>query len=179
MLMPRAAGYRYIVQARCSLTAWPEWRALHEETTCTLAAFIFEDLLCRWGAIEEIVTDNGAAFVAALDYLANRYDIRHIHISAYNSRANGIVEHQHRTIRESIVKACKGTIAKWPAIAPHAFWADHAMTCKSTGHTPFFMAHGIEPILPFDITLATFLVPNIAKPLATEDLIAIRACQLQ
>ncbi len=179
MLMPPAAGFRYIVQARCSLSAWPEWRALRVETTRTLAAFIFEDILCRWGAVEEIVTDNGTAFVAALNWLADRFGIRHIRISAYNSRANGIVECQHRTIRESIVKACEGNIAKWPAIAPHAFWADRAMTRKSTGHTPFYMAHGIEPILPFDITLATFLVPNISTTLSTTDLLAIRARQLQ
>ena len=50
---------------------------------------------------------------------------------------------------------------------------------RATGHTPFFMAHGVEPILPFDITLATFLVPDIAKPLSTSELLAIRACQLQ
>jgi transposase InsO family protein len=124
MFMPPAAGFRYIVQARCSLSAWPEWRALRVETARTLAAFVFEDILCRWGALEEIVTDNGAAFVAALGYLADRYGIRHIRISAYNSRANGIVERQHRTIRESIVKACGGDISKWPTVAPHAFWAD-------------------------------------------------------
>jgi len=41
------------------------------------------------------------------------------------------------------------------------------------------MAHGIEPTLPFDLTLATFLVPYIAKPLQTEELIAIRTRQLQ
>jgi transposase InsO family protein len=179
MFMPPAAGYRYIVQARCSLSAWPEWRALRSETGQTLAAFIFEDILCRWGAVEEIMTDNGTAFVAALDYLTDRYGIRHIRISAYNSRANGIVERQHRTIRESIVKACEGNISKWPTVAPHAFWADRATTRKSTGHSPFFMAHGTEPILPFDITLATFLVPDIAKPLSTTELIAIRTCQLQ
>jgi hypothetical protein len=179
MFMPPAAGYRYIVQARCSLTAWPEWRALRVETARTLAAFVFEDILCRWGAVEEIVTDNGAAFVAALDWLADRYGIRHIRISAYNSRANGIVERQHRTIRESIVKACEGDISKWPAVAPHAFWADRATTRKSTGHTPFYMAHGVEPILPFDITLATFLVPDIAKPLSTAELLAVRTRQLQ
>ena len=118
-------------------------------------------------------------FIAALDWLADRYDIRHIHISAYNSCANGIVEHQHRTIRESIVKACEGNISKWPIITPHAFWADHATTHKSTGHTPFFMAHGIEPILPFDITLATFLVPDISTKLSTTDLLAICMRQLQ
>ena len=179
MLMPHAAGFRYIVQARCSLTAWPEWRALRVETGRTLAAFIFEDLLCRWGTVEEIVTDNGTAFVAALDTLANRYGIRHIRISAYNSRANGIVERQHRTIRESLVKACEGNISRWPTLVPHTFWADRVTTRKATGHSPFYMAHGVEPILPFDITLATFLVPNIAKPLSTSELLAIRTRQLQ
>ena len=179
MLMPPAAGYRYIVQARCSLTAWPEWRALRTETGRTLGAFIFEDILCRWGAIKEIVTDNGSAFVAALTYLEDRYAIRHIRISAYNSRGNGIIERQHRTIRESIVKACQGEIHKWPVVAPHAFWADRITTRKSTGHSPFYMAHGTEPTLPFDLTLATFLIPDIAKPLPTNELIAICARQLE
>ena len=47
MLMPRAGGYRYIVQARCSLTSYPEWRMMRLETALTLAAFVFEDILCR------------------------------------------------------------------------------------------------------------------------------------
>ena|SRR6266404_560191 len=28
MVMPLASGFRYITQAQCSLTAWPEWRSL-------------------------------------------------------------------------------------------------------------------------------------------------------
>ena len=178
MLMPLAGGFCYIAQAHCSLTAWPEWRALHTETGRTLGAFIFEDILCHWDAIEEIVTNNGTAYVAALDWLVNRYGIRHIWISAYNSRVNRIVERQHRTIRESLVKACDGNIAKWPAIAPHVFWADRATIRKSTGYSPFYMAHGTKPLLPFDLTLATFLMPDLIKPMPTEDLIAIRAHQL-
>jgi len=124
MFMPHAVGYRYIVQARCSLTAWPEWRALCTETGRTLGAFLFEEVLCRWGAVEEIVTDNGTAFVAALDWLERRFSIWHIRISAYNSWANGIVKRQHYTIRESIVKACEGNISKWPSVTPYTFWAD-------------------------------------------------------
>jgi hypothetical protein len=179
MFMPHASGYRYIVQAHCSLTAWPEWRALRTETGRTLGAFLFEEVLCRWGAVAEIVTDNGAAFVAALDWLERRFGIRHIRISAYNSRANGIVERQHRTIRESIVKAYEGNISKWPSVVPYVLWADRATTRKSTGHSPFYMAHGIEPVLPFDIALSTFLVPNLTDKLSTADLIATRAQQLQ
>lgn len=41
------------------------------------------------------------------------------------------------------------------------------------------MAHGVEPILPFDLTLTTFLVPDLNQPLSTSDLLTTRACQLQ
>ena len=151
MFMPLAGGFRYIVQARCSLTAWPEWCALCMETSHTLGNFIFEEILCRWGAVSEIVTDNGTAYIAALDWLADRYGIRHIRISAYNSQANGIVEQQHRTIWESIFKTCEGDDSRWPTVAPFAFWADRATVRKSTGYSPFYMVHGVEPILPFDL----------------------------
>ena len=141
--------------------------------------FLFEEVLCRWGAIKEIVTDNGTPNIAALDWLADRYSIRHIRISAYNSRANSIVEWQHRSIIESLVKACKANASKWPTRAPHVFWADRTTICRSTSHSPFYMAHGVKPLLPFDITLTTFLVPNLTKPLDTADLIATPTHQLE
>ena len=179
MFMPPTGGFQYIMQARCSLMAWPEWHALRVETGHTIGAFIFEEILCRWGAIEELVTDNGTAYVAALDWLADKYNIRHIRILAYNSQANGIVEQQHHTIWDSIVKACEGDESWWPAVTPFIFWANCATTHKSTGHSPFFMAHGVEPILPFDLIQATFLVPNLTKPLSTADLIATHTHQLE
>ncbi len=179
MFMPLASGFHYIVQAHCSLTTWPEWHALRSETNCTLGSFIFEEILCRWGAVEEIITDNGMAYIAALNWLANKFRICHIRISAYNSRANGIMERQHWTIRDSLVKACEGEMSRWPAVAPFVFWADHVMTRKSTGHTPFYMAHGVEPILPFNLTLATFLVPDLCRPLLTNELLAAHTQQLQ
>jgi hypothetical protein len=70
MYMPRASEYRYIVQARCSLLSYPEHRELRKENGSTIGAFIFEEILCCWGALEEIVTDNGLAFVEALNWLA-------------------------------------------------------------------------------------------------------------
>jgi hypothetical protein len=149
------------------------------ETGRTLGAFIFKEILCCWGAVKEIITNNGTAYVTTLDWLASRYGINHICISAYNSQANGIVEWQHYTIRKSLVKTCEGNVSLWPVIVPHIFWANRATIQKSTGYSPYYMAHGVKPLLPFDITLATFLVPNMATPLSTAELIAIHACQLQ
>jgi len=47
------------------------------------------------------------------------------------------------------------------------------------GFSPFYMVHSIKPTLPFDITMATFLVPNLTKPLPTDNLIAIHTRQLE
>jgi len=108
MVMPRSAGYQYIVQARCALTAYPEWCMLCSENAAGLASFIFEEILCHWGPLAEIVTDNGPAFVQALDVLANRYQIRHIRISPYNSQANSVVEQRHFDVRKAIIKSNLG-----------------------------------------------------------------------
>jgi len=57
-------------------------------------------------------------------------------------------------------------------VAPFIFWVDHATMCKVTSFSPFYMAHSVEPILLFDLTLATFLIPDLIKPLNTNVLIA-------
>jgi len=73
--MPPAGSFHYITQACCSLTAWLEWHALCTETGRTLGMFLFKEVLCRWGTVKEIVTDNGMPYVATLDWLADRYGI--------------------------------------------------------------------------------------------------------
>jgi len=65
--MSPSQGYKYLVQACDSLTGWLEWRALTHETGRILGQFIFEELLCQWGGLEEIITNNRTPFVAALE----------------------------------------------------------------------------------------------------------------
>jgi hypothetical protein len=114
MYMPRASGYRYIIQAHCLLSSYPEHRKLQKENKSTISTFIFEEILCRWGVLEEIITDNSPAFIEALNWLAEQYGIHNIRISPYNSQANGIVECCHLDIREAIMKVCYGEERKWP-----------------------------------------------------------------
>ena len=118
--------YKYLAHARCATTSWPEARALTSETGKTLGEFIYQDLLCRWGAVSEIITDNGKPWVAALTYLANKYHIRHIRISGYNSRANGVVESPHHPMRDALYKATEGNGEKWQTKLHSVLWADRA-----------------------------------------------------
>ena len=90
-LMP-SSGYKYIVQGCGSLTHWPELEMLCKESAKSLVTYILHSIIYCWGMLLEIVTNNGAPFVKALDYLAKHYHLQHIRISGYNSQANGIVE---------------------------------------------------------------------------------------
>jgi len=51
---------------------------LCHENGHTIGSFVFEDILCRWGAIEKIMADNGPAFVQAVEYLSKQYRINHM-----------------------------------------------------------------------------------------------------
>jgi Integrase zinc binding domain len=177
MFMPQSSGYWYIVQARCSLSAYPEFQMLCHETGSTIGTFLFEDLLCHWGALKEIVTDNGKPFIEALDYLAMRYGIQHICISSYNSQANGPIERCHLDVREAIMKSCDGDKKNWHTITHSLFWAEQVTTHKNLGYSSYYITHGVEPLFPFNFAEATYMVLT-QDTMSTTDLIAIRAHQL-
>ena len=179
MHLTPSAGYRYIVQGRCSLTHWPEWAMLRQESAKSLAHFILHDIIYRWGTLQEIVTDNGAPFVKALTYLAQHYHIKHIRISGYNSRANGLVERSHFDVRQALFKACDGEQSKWSTSAYSVFWAERVTVRRRMGCSPYFATTGTHPLLPFDIAEANYLLPPPDTTLSTTDLIARRAIALQ
>jgi len=68
-----------------------------------LGNFIFKEILCRWGVVGKIITDNGTAYITALEWLADKYGICHIHISVYNSQENGIIECQHCIVLQQLM----------------------------------------------------------------------------
>src|SRR5882724_1308707 len=77
------------------------------------------------------------------------------------------------------MKTCKNEHLKWVGMAPLIFWANRVIICQSIGYSPFFVAHGIEAVLPLDIGEATYLLPPLNAPASTKDLIAYHTQQLQ
>jgi hypothetical protein len=170
--------YKYGIHVRDATISWPEARAVTAETGPVLAAFFFQDVLCRWGCVADIVTDNGTPWIACVNSLCDLYKIRGIRVSGYNSRANGIIESKHFDVREAIMKTCKGKVNSWQKVLPQVLWAERVTVRKATGYSPYYMAHGVHPLLPFDIEEATYLAPTQDFGMTTEELIAVRAQQL-
>lgn len=49
---------------------------------------------------------------------------------------------------------------------------------RMTGRSPYYLAHGVEPLHPFDIIEATYMVPLEKDKLTTGELLGMRAQQL-
>ena len=108
--------------------------------------------------------------MAVVGYLSEKYGIHNINISPYNSQANGVVDCKHFDICESLMKTCNNKHSKWVYMTPLVFWADQVTVHRLISYSPYFMAHGVEVVLPLDIVEATYLLPPLNVPTTTEDL---------
>jgi hypothetical protein len=95
MFMLVLGGYKKIVLARDNTTGYPEGRMLRKATMTAIARFLLEEVISHWGVIEQIMTDNGPKFGAAVDKLVHRYGMCCTQILPYNSRAQGVIEKGH------------------------------------------------------------------------------------
>lgn len=179
MFMPRARGFRYIVAAKDDLSGVTEARCLRRATAKSLAKFFWEEIYCRYGMIMKVTTDNGSEVKEAFELLMKTLGVPHVKISPYNSRANGVVERGHFILRESVIKACEGNINLWPLKLAAAVFADRVTVRRATGQSPYYILHGFDPILPFDLTECTFLVEGWKTHMSASELLALRTRQIE
>jgi hypothetical protein len=182
MYMPPSAGYRFIVAARDDLSGATEVRALRVNNAQNLAKFFWEQIYCRYGAIGQVITDNGPEVKGAFKLLLKRMNIPQVHITPYNKHANGAVERGHFILREAIVKASEkntnGQVKNWHKHVDLAAFADRVTVSSVTGYSPYYLLHGTHPLLPFDLSESTLLVEGFQSGMSTSDLLALRVRQL-
>jgi len=178
MKMPEAQGKNWIVACRDDMSGGAEGRAIPSDNARALASFFVEQVIFRYGTVDEVVTDNGPSLSGEFARIVNKYNIRQIKISPYNSQANGVVERGHYIIREALVRICAGDMSKWPSLLPAALYADRITVRRATGFSPYYLLHGVHPLLPCDLAEATFMVPRLREQMTDEDLLVARIRQI-
>ena len=62
----RRTGNRYILAATDYCTKWVEARALKDNSAKSVARFLYEAIMTRYGCPVELVTDQGGHFINAV-----------------------------------------------------------------------------------------------------------------
>ena len=72
---------------------WPEARPLKEANAVTVATFIYEEIICRFGASQILQSDRGTHFVnEVIKELTEKFRIKHSLSSPYHLQSNRLVE---------------------------------------------------------------------------------------
>jgi len=57
--MPNNGGKKALMVARKDLSGWPEAKAIANATAETIAKFLWEEVVCRYGVFGRLVIDGG------------------------------------------------------------------------------------------------------------------------
>lgn len=129
---------RYIVVAMEYLTKWVEARALPNNSAVSMARFIYEQIITRYGIPIQLTSDRGGHFVNhVIRLLTIKFKIFHSLSSPYYPRANGQAEATNKILVFVICKSCGVEGKDWEERLLSILWA-YCMAYKvTTGHTPF------------------------------------------
>jgi hypothetical protein len=172
--MPREKGKEYLVLAREGLSGWVEGRALSKNNAASIAKFIFEDLIARWGCMQRLTTDGGPEFRADVIRLLQQYGVHRVQASTHHPESMGFIERGHQPVKNALAKLPGNWVDNLSAV----LLADRITVKRTTGMTPYRLVTGQNPILPIDMVLPSWRVLPWANVSTTEELLALRAQQL-
>src|SRR6202165_2412562 len=171
-------GFRYIVDMRDDLTGWIEARMLRQKQAEDVAEFFYQEVICRFGCVPQITSDNGGEFDGVFVLMTKRYGIPIVKSTPYHPQGNGMIERGHRTWISSIWRLCGKKKHHWCQYFHAALWADRVTTKRTTGFSPYFLLYGRPHLFPFNITDKSWYMLDWHKIQTTEDLLTIRTKQL-
>src|SRR6185295_14660 len=135
-------GNKYIIVATDYLTKWPEARPVSEATAATTANFIYEDIICRHGCPQVILSDRGTHFRNQIvDNLLDKFKINHLYSSPYHPETNGLTERFNRTLKESLAKVSVIT-TDWDINVLLVLFVYRTAKQVTTKIEPFYLVYG-------------------------------------
>ena len=153
MMMKKVREYRYLITGMDYFSKNLEMRALKTKSAREVAQFIFEDIICRWGSPDVIITDQGHEFCNAInDELMECAHCKHRITSSYHPQSNGLVERQNRTTTNFLLKNmdCQDD---WVDMIPTMMGSHRHTVHSTTNIEPSAILLGCKPTLATDMLL--------------------------
>ena len=106
-----SSGNQYLVVFLDYLTKWVEAYPVPGQQAETIACLLVENIVCRHGVPEELLSDRGANFLIL--QMCSVLGIKKVNASGYHPQMDGLVEKFNCTITNMISKSIEGTVVEW------------------------------------------------------------------
>lgn len=113
-------GHEFILVAIDYLTKWVKAQSYFVlKKASHVAKFIKNNIICRYGVLNETISNNGSHFKKEVLNLLEKYNIAFHKSSTYRLQTNGVVEAANKNIND-ILRKMSETYKDWPDKLPFA-----------------------------------------------------------
>ena len=106
------------------LTRWAEAQLMKDYTGVTIAKFLFEYLLTRFGFPKILINDHGTHFVnEMISALMEEFQVYHQKSTPYHQLDNGTIKEFNRILDNVLTKVCNAQRNDWDVCIPVCLWA--------------------------------------------------------
>lgn len=154
-------GNKYCLVVTDCFTKWTEAYGIPDQESATVAKFLVNEFVCRFGTPLQIHTDQGSNFESRMFHqLCDLLCVDKTRTTSFHPQSNGCVERFNRTLIKMLSMYCAKDQQCWDEYLPQVLLAYRSSVHSTTGFTPNFLVFGREVTLP----LSAF----IEKPKSTE-----------
>ena len=115
---------KFLVVGINYFTKWVEAEALATITEKNIRSFVRKNIICRYGILRVLVSDNGKQFDNnAFRDFCSELGIKNHYSSPAHLQANGQVEVTNQSLLKIIKIRLKGAKGIWPEELPSILWA--------------------------------------------------------
>lgn len=143
---------QYIVTAIDAFSRWGLAKAYPDVKTSDIICFFEDEIICRHGLPEQVVSDNGTQFVSRQfeEYL-KELGIRHNRTSIYHPAANGMDERFNGSLVKIIRNYTESNQTDWDKHIKWALFIYNTTRNESTLFSPYNLLYGFEARTPLTV----------------------------
>ena len=125
--------------------------ALPNLTAKAVAEKFFDNVICRVGGVQKIVSDNGKCFTGEeFRIMCEKLKITQAFSSVAHPQTSGLVERTNRSLLNIFRNYVNEKQNNWDEGLPEMLFALNTTEAYSLGVTPFLLCHGYDPVNPIE-----------------------------
>ncbi|KAH9087395.1 hypothetical protein Ae201684P_000806 [Aphanomyces euteiches] len=145
-------GNKYILVFADYFTRWVEAFPVADLKTSTFSRVLIDEVLCRFGIPDKLLSDRGSNFVSELaTTMYTTLGIHKLASASYHPQGQGLVERFNHTIVQMMKIYVNDHHTDWDTYLPRLLFAYRTAHHETLGDSPYFCLFGRDLTLPLDL----------------------------
>ncbi|XP_072065846.1 uncharacterized protein [Arachis hypogaea] len=158
-------GFVYIFLAVDYVSKWVEAIPTRCDDANTVASFLRNNIICKFGSPRAIVSDKGIHFCnRKIEVLMKKYEVLHKVFTSYHPQTNRQAEVSNREIKRILEKVVNPQRKGWNSRLGDALWAYRTAYKNPIRMSPFRIVFGKPCHLPVEIQHKTYWAVKLCNP---------------